>query len=555
MTSKFLLWLKSRWLWLLPILFCLLTTAFWINESLFYEEDYLIGPVRIEHPTIKDLEIAIQHPASLSNENRGIKTKQLIITAQSNNTATGSVLIKLQAPLGVINILDNQGNRISGFINLPVGRSSVPTSIRLEHANTFLATSLQEALLRASVIFTQAPDEMGETISSLDIHIKLEPRARYFLRSMVLSGLGTVAPISLTVILAGFAARRFLIFKRIQPLVSKMQGYKAAKRWDKAVIKCKEIINIDPIYDNIQTECIKLLAEEELQNKRLFKLYNQALIAYQSSDWLEAKQLFEEVVSERLDYEEAIKLLAEVNGRLNETERLEEYYINGIRAELSNEIVTAINYFQKVADKNPNYKQVRARLNKLQHEVLTLASQPYSMRMLLTKPEVDFGFIAFSIDAGERDISESLLKLTYDSNKDVRLNLAIVASYMRSPAARRVLEHLLEDPDAEVQAIAASVLGPPNLSTLIKQLRDPDKWKQAGGELIKCGESAVQPLIATLGESYPVGERALEILRAMGKTAHPKLVKALNSVNPLIKERAMHILKENEGEEEPEGSG
>ena len=151
-------------------------------------------------------------------------------------------------------------------------------------------------------------------------------------------------------------------------------------------------------------------------------------------------------------------------------------------------------------------------------------------------------------------ISEILLKFTDDDDRDVRRNMAIVASYMRSRAAKVVLEHLLGDGNAPTfgderaigarlqpatdkmliapearhkpsQAITTSVLrSPDEISILIKQLRDPDTSKQAGGELIEREEGVVRPLIAALGEAHPVGERALEILRAMGRTAHPELL-------------------------------
>jgi len=547
--DKPLLWLRNRWLWLLPVLVSFLITAIWAEESFSYEGDRLVGPVRVENPVVKRLEITIQYPASLSREDRGSNAKQLIITTQTDAVpSVDSVLINLQAPVGVINFLDKDGNRITGLIKLPVARTNVPTSVRLEHANTSLASSLQEIPIGTSVIFSQVQDDFGTKIPELDLHIRLEPLWRQRLRNMARSGLGTVAPLSLVVILAGISARRFYVFKRIQPLALDMESYKAAQRWDKAAHKCREIMDIDPIYDDILKEYGEIRKQEQLQENRLAGLYEQAKIAYEHQEWADARRLLEEIAAERTDYEDAIKLLAGVN-------RLTELYDRGVKAELSGEIQEAIRCFGQVIAIVPEYEDAQARLYRLRVSLSRrIATEPHFMRMQLATPKIDPQYFASLVDLSTKDVSERLLELARDDNVIVRRNLAAVVTHLRSPVAERVLYQLLEDQDGEVRAVASSGLRQQEeINTLIEQLRDPDKWIEAGDKLMKHGREAVEPLILALAESYPTWERARRILQEMGDVARQGLIAASNHDDSLLRDRATSILK-NEREKHSEES-
>ena len=105
--------------------------------------------------------------------------------------------------------------------------------------------------------------------------------------------------LSLIGVLLSFSARKYLDHKRIQPKYLDMENYISSNRWDRAAIKCREIIEIDPIYDNIQRRYIEARNKEEDQNKRLLDLYIQAKGFIASRNWSEAKQVLEKIYTEK----------------------------------------------------------------------------------------------------------------------------------------------------------------------------------------------------------------------------------------------------------------
>lgn len=253
MMLKSVLWFRFRWPWLIPLGVSLLITGIWLYESFLYETERMTARVTLQHPAIKDLEISIQYPTSLSFDDTSKDAKPLTIFSQSNpGSSLDFIFINFNVPIGVIGFLDQDRSRVPGRIKLALRRESVPTSIWLEPVNTSLSSSLRDVRVETSIIYSQSPAGESSRVPTLDLDIKLEPRWRRMIRKAALSGFGAVAPLSLVGVLLSFSARTYLAHKRIQPKYLDMQSFRSSNRWDRAAIKGREIIEIDPIYDDIQ---------------------------------------------------------------------------------------------------------------------------------------------------------------------------------------------------------------------------------------------------------------------------------------------------------------
>lgn len=551
MMGKIILWLRFRWLWLIPLGVSLLITGIWLNESFLYETGRMTTPISLKHPAIKDLQISIQYPTSISFDDLSKNAKSLTIFSQSDiGYALDSIFINFKAPLGVVTFLDKDRNRVSGLILLPIKRGSVPVSIWIEPVNITLS-SLREVHIETSIIYSKSPDDENSRVPALDLYIKLEPRWRQMIRRAARSGLGTVAPLSLIGVLLVFSARTYLNHKRAQLKYLDVENFISSNRWDRAAATCREIIEIDPIYNDIRRLYGEAREKEEEQNKRLSDLYIQAKGLYASRNWSEARQLLQEIRAEKYDYNNEITdLLAEIEGKLNEAKELEMLYNRAASAVLADDLQGAIRDLRQIIAINPDYENAQAQLNKLEAFLKRrISSDPAFMRRLLAEPQIGLSYIATLLDASAEIISERLLRVTGDKDVTIRLHAAEIANQMKAPIAEAVLQNLMEDQDDQVRAIASQGLKQQEtVSELVKKLSDSDSWREAGAKLIEIGEKAAQPLILALAERWPVWQRAAEILQAMRDSAQEELSAALRHDNPLIRERVSNIFRRERGE-------
>jgi|GEM_PF-5083684 len=549
--GKIILWLRFRWLWLIPLGVSLLITGIWLNESFLYETGRMTTPISLKHPAIKDLQISIQYPTSISFDDLSKNAKSLTIFSQSDiGYALDSIFINFKAPLGVVTFLDKDRNRVSGLILLPIKRGSVPVSIWIEPVNITLS-SLREVHIETSIIYSKSPDDENSRVPALDLYIKLEPRWRQMIRRAARSGLGTVAPLSLIGVLLVFSARTYLNHKRAQLKYLDVENFISSNRWDRAAATCREIIEIDPIYNDIRRLYGEAREKEEEQNKRLSDLYIQAKGLYASRNWSEARQLLQEIRAEKYDYNNEITdLLAEIEGKLNEAKELEMLYNRAASAVLADDLQGAIRDLRQIIAINPDYENAQAQLNKLEAFLKRrISSDPAFMRRLLAEPQIGLSYIATLLDASAEIISERLLRVTGDKDVTIRLHAAEIANQMKAPIAEAVLQNLMEDQDDQVRAIASQGLKQQEtVSELVKKLSDSDSWREAGAKLIEIGEKAAQPLILALAERWPVWQRAAEILQAMRDSAQEELSAALRHDNPLIRERVSNIFRRERGE-------
>jgi tetratricopeptide (TPR) repeat protein len=556
MKDKIVLWFKFRWPWLIPFAITLLITGIWVEEQFVNEPDRMTPAIVLTHPTIKDLQIVVQYPSTITFDDTTKSSKSLtIFSARNSNSSSDYILINFKAPIGLITFLDKDRNRQSSFIKIPLRRDNVPVTLWLEPTNLALSASPRRVHIETSIFYSQSPDGESSRVPALDLYMTLESRWRQLIRQTARSGLGTLAPLSLVGLLLGFSARTYLAHKRIQPKYADLQNARSSKRWDRAAIKCREIIEIEPIYDDIQSLYKKVRDEEEEQNVRLSDISIKAKGFYASRNWSEAKRLMEEIRKERYDYSDEIaNLLADVEGKLNEAKELKELYDSAISASLTPDIQNAIKDLRRVIAINPDYEDAQDRLDKFEAALSRkISSEPTFMRMLLAKPQIGLSYIANFMDATAKTISKEFLKLPNDESVTVRYNTAKIASRMRSPIAKEVLQSLAEDRDQQVRAIASEGLIPrETVSDLIERLSDSDSWREAGTKLIEIGEEAVRPLVSVLADDWPIWERAMEILQAMRGLADEEFTAALHDNSPLIRERVSLILKNEEDESSQE---
>jgi tetratricopeptide (TPR) repeat protein len=492
--------------------------------------------------------ISLSQNVSISVRNKG---KEWIIYQEDNdknyilrknedkigvyNNTPDSIFIDFKAPFGIVNFIDQNQTRSLGSLKIQAGRETVPASIGIEHANTDLAFLQEKVDVETFVRYSESAEDMGIRTPELDLHIKVESYWNKVLRSTISNMFGKVAPFTLIGAILGFALRTYFTHKHISPKYQDLKFFEALKRWDKVVIICKEIISIDPIYDDIQNIYRYSRKQEEEQNNRLRELYIEAKKLCEVHKWGEVEKLSAEILSERDDYKDTEHILIYAKGQLD----LNKLYQEGIRAELADELQEAITIYRQVIAINPDYADTQARLSSLEISFSRRFIHDFSfMKRSLEQPKIGLYSMAHYMDSYSSEIFGRLLEITHDENVAVRHNMARAVTQMKSPIREEILDVLREDPDEGVRKIAFS------LHDLIKLLSDVDKWEGAGTLLLQYGEEAVEPLISALEENFPIWPRAARLLKVLGDVAEPKLRQALNDENPLIRDRVTSILNQ-----------
>jgi len=544
MNVRLLNWFKFRWLWLSPIIVSAIITTVWIYDSFFYEPNQLTPTISVDHPQIADLKLSIIYPVAISPETRGAERKAITIYSDSNSHQDAIPLFAfLRAPIGIVHFLDKEGNVVSGNLEIPVGNNSRPITIWLEHANTAIAASTKEFKVE---IFLgdhgMNQPSNPKRIEELDLVIDLEPRWREFFRTGIQSTFGTVAPLTFVGLLIGFSIRRYTTHKRLEPKYRDLQYFMSSKSWSDAHSKCAEIMEIDPLYDDLLSMYKLVNENKHEQDRRLEGLYIRASGFINARQWNKAKEALDEIRNEHSEYKDTLQLSIRVEAMVNEVAQLKDLYDQATHTKLSGDLQAAINYFRQVIAIDPDFRDSQSQLEQLEQQLLKeMGSNRSVLLATFAAPAVGKKFLAAKIGAAPEIMGKWLLEASQAEDVGVRRNLAEIATYVRSPLSQEVLSTLRHDEDEIVRKLASQGL---TRDELITQLGNNDTWVEAAERLVEMGEQVLGDLIPLLAEKWPLWERAALVLRALGEDA---VTYAISRCDEVMIERLGRIIRREIG--------